>query len=158
MELAKRGIPESIHNAIDNAVKRAETHKYELGKIIDKLIEIASDKILKGVIEQSVVKNAALKAIKICEDHPAFLTKLLEICNNSALHNYANIQAAVVFSKISFKNLDKYEAELKLAVKELNTKWLTTALDTVNEDFLLIELEHFEGLVEYIEIQREMKY
>ncbi len=154
VNLAKKLLSDSIAISINRTYSDAIERKKEPKKQLKELLKIASDKKIKNAGKLKELKEAGFYAIELCLSETDLFPKLIDIANNSNLRSVINIKAAIEFADRIFNDQDGFADEIKLAVKELNTRWLNIAIETAIKDFSGKEIERFNKLVYFIDEQR----
>jgi len=153
-EKAKNNITAAVSNAIGNLYGEGLLRKFETEKCADKLIEIASDKVLKTMNLIDLLKQAGIYAVDLCTRNKKLTGELIYIANNNSVHNLVSVKAAVTFGDIVLSDPLTYDEELHMAVKDLNVRWLSIAVNVVWNDLDQKEKEKFDALVNYINQNR----
>lgn len=154
IEKAKNNISPAIFVAIDTAFQDGLRNQIEIDNSIEKLIEIASDKNLKVLNKIDELKRAGFLAIELCTQRRDNYSDLIHIANNSSLHNIINIKAAIRFSQLILSDTEQYDEEIQLAVRKLNTRWLSIAMDIVEKDLSDAEVTEFKKFFNFIVTKR----
>lgn len=147
----------SINLYIDKLRKDAYFNKSRAYENIQKLIEIASDKKLKSSTFFEVSKSAGLAAISVSCERSQNIGELINICKNRDVHCLVNAKAAAKFSELVFKDKVAYETEISIAVKKLNSRWLSTVWSTSESDLSEKEIKNFKKLQKFIKGKRDEK-
>ena len=150
VQKAKNSIPIAVTNAIKKATYESEQRKSSVEENIKLLIKIASDINLKNLNLPKLLKQAGFSAIQLCANDPNQFEQLISICNNSSIHNMINVKAAIAFSKITLDKESEYEEIISIAVRNLNTRWLSIAGDVAKNDLSKDELTQFNRLIDYL--------
>jgi len=148
-------IKNSLTMYIDKLRKDAYFNKSKSYDNINELLRIAKDKKLKSSSLIDIAKNAGLTAIALSAERPQNVGELINICNNRNVHCSVNAKAAAKFGEIVFKDEKLYETDILIAVKKLNTRWLTTILDATEKDLTSDEITNFKKLKSFIEGKRK---
>ncbi|MGE5402845.1 MAG: hypothetical protein ACM3S2_20790 [Ignavibacteriales bacterium] len=157
IEKAKNSIADTISRAINNAYNEALTKKYDIAVNLEKLIKIAADSNIKMLQRMDLLKDAGLKAITICAGNKDYVGDLISLANNNALHNLVNIKAAVKFAEVVLPNKDIYRDDLNMAIKNMNTRWLSIISAGFTNELNAEEMKLFEKLIQYIQNHRAGK-
>lgn len=157
IEKAKNSIADTISRAINNAYNDALTKKYDIAVNLEKLIKIAADSNIKMLQRMDLLKDAGLKAITICAGNKDYVGDLISLANNNALHNLVNIKAAIKFAEVVLPNKDIYRNDLNMAIKNMNTRWLSIISAGFTNELNAEEMKLFEKLIQYIQNHRAGK-
>lgn len=155
VEKAKKSITETVNIAIEKNYNEAITRKYETGKCVERLIKIASDNNLKMLQKIDLIKQAGINAVDACAINPDYVGELIKMANNTSLHNLVNFKAAVKFAEVVLPEQEKFKQEIDIAVRNLNIRWLSLALDVVMNELESNEITLFENLVSFIKEKRQ---
>ncbi len=154
MNKAKEGIEAAIQNAIDAAYKKSFQHKEDAGEMLVELIKIATDRTIKALNYEELMKYAGLTAINICAQNEDLVGELVKICNMNTLPYIINIEAAVKLSNVVLNNAEKFPEDADNAVKHLNVRWLSIAYDVVSNLIDEKKQQEFNGLLDYVHAER----
>lgn len=153
-EKARNNIPATVSNAIENLYGEGLLRKYETARCIDKLIEIAADQLLKTLDLIDLRKLAGIYAVDLCTRNKSEFSELIYIANNNSVHNLVSVKAAITFADIILNTPENYEEELTMAIKDLNIRWLSIAINSVWNDLDSNEKEKFDTLINFIKSKR----
>lgn len=154
IQKAKSSISLSVNTAIVKHIEFVSSHKWEVLKTIDNLMQIASDNKLKLFNCDQLMKQAGIIAIELCTKDEDSLNFLIKISNNQSVDNILNLKAAIRLGEVVLIDPEKYEYNIKAAVKELNTRRLNILMDSVRDKFELKEIETFDRFFELIKKSR----
>ncbi|MBI9070281.1 MAG: hypothetical protein JEY94_01700 [Melioribacteraceae bacterium] len=153
IEKAKQLITPTIEKAINTAHKEAIDAPLDASKALTRLLNIASDPSLKAMNKNDQIKIAGGFAIDFCVKHKKFRPQLIAICNNSQIHYFTNIQAAIKLAKYIFSE-DREKEIVDLTAKQLNIKWLNIAVEIVSNNFSYEEIKIFNELIDFVKGKR----
>lgn len=154
VETAKNNIDHTIERAISLAYNEGINRKYDVDINIQKLVQIASDNNLKILHKIELMKQAGLSAVAICSQNKDYIGELIKICNNISVHNLVNIKAAVKFAQIVLVDPDAFPEDVQIAVRTINTRWLSMAFDVVADELDQGEILLFSKLTTFINEHR----
>jgi len=144
-------ISKTLTSHLNELRKEALIRKFSAENNIPMFVEIATNSKLKMIRLEPIMKRAGEIAIEVCAHYPEFVGELIHICNNRNVHNVISIRAAAKFAEIAFGDPIKYDTEIIIAVKRLNTKWLATAYDVAQFDLRAKQKENFDKMMEYVQ-------
>jgi hypothetical protein len=147
---AKAGIPLSVNNLIIKVIDRFSRQKMDIEEAISTLTTITSDKELPYFNSREWMYQAGIVAVELCSQRDYAIKNLIKISNQKNSDQLINVKAAIKFSEILFGNLTKYEEQIKLATKELNTRWLSNVAEAYRNKLSKEENEAFDKLVDFI--------
>lgn len=147
---AKTGIPLSVNNLIINVIDRFSRQKIDIEEAISTLTKITSDKELPYFNSRELMYQAGIVAVELCSQKDYAIKNLIKISNQKNSDQLINVKAAIKFSEILFGNLTKYEEQIKLATKELNTRWLSNVAEAYRNKLSKEENDSFDKLVDFI--------
>lgn len=153
-EKAKNNIPAAISNAIENLFGIGLLRKFETTRSISRLVEISADPLLKTMHFGDLAKQAGIYAVDLCTRYKDNLVELIYIANNNSLNNVVNVKAAVTFADVILSSPENYDEELRLAIKDLNIKWLSIAANVVWNDLEQAEKDKLDALLNFIKANR----
>jgi len=154
IEEAQNALASTVSICIQNIYQNAKIQKSRIDDSVNKLLEISSDQNLRAPNLIEFTKMAGIFAIELDSNDESTVYKLITICNNNQIHKYANIAAAVKFSKIVFSNLVMHENNLEFAIKKLNLRWLNICFPIVEREFNENDKASFTDLISFIESKR----
>jgi hypothetical protein len=156
LEKAKNSIPIALTNAITIEKNRSESSRYGKELAIKNLMHISTDAKLKSINMSNHLKQAGLLMVDLCASEKRFFDELINICNNSSLHNVVNITAAIKFYETTGFNDETFEELIKEAVKKINIRWLQNAFDIAQNEFNSLQIDEFDKFVDEITKRRSL--
>jgi hypothetical protein len=147
---AKAGISLSVNNLIIMVIDKFSRQKMDIEEAISTLTTITSDKELPYFNCREWMYQAGIVAIELCSQRDYAIKNLIKISNQKNSDQLINVKAAIKFSEILFGNLAKYEEQIKLATKELNTRWLSNIAEAYRNKLSKEENDSFDKLVEFV--------
>ncbi|MEI7811931.1 MAG: hypothetical protein WCJ01_05830 [Ignavibacteria bacterium] len=154
IEKAKSNIDSTIQRAINTSFSEAQTKKFDINRNLERLIHIATDNNLKVLNKIEYIKQAGLYAIDICGSNHDYVSDLINLCNNNTLHSLISVKAAVKFYDVVFADMKSYKKEILIARRNLNTRWLSIAVSSVEADLSAHEKKSFYALIDFISANR----
>lgn len=127
---AKSGILLTVTNAIIKNVDEVAKYRFAIKKTIENLLKIASDTELKLYNCNMLMEQAGVIAIELSSKYEESVHYLIKISNLRNIDNLLNLKAASKFGEIVLSDPGKYENDIRIAVRELNTRWLDMAYDS----------------------------
>ena len=122
---------------------------------INELLLIATDKDLKLFNKQEEMNKAGIASIELTSSHKYYYDKLISIANNTQLNNLINVKATIALADLFADNEVEDPEKLPNAIKNLNTRWLRIAFESVRSKFSKEEVEKFNSYIRLIEEQRQ---
>ena len=150
----KNALTEAVQNAINRAFEKGQSSQIRSEECIDELIKIASDQNLKNLNKIEMIKQAGNCVIDLCVQYPKHAEKLVAVGNINGIPPIVNLKAAAKFSEIVFADDKKFAEDIAIAVRSLNTKWLSIAADLAEHDLTVGERSDFNRLLLYIKKNR----
>jgi len=151
---AKRLLESAVNTAIEMAYDNASKYQSKVSESVETLVAIASDKELKVFGKVDLMKKAGLRAIEICSDKTKHIDELIPLCNSNSTPPIINLKATAVFADAVFSDEEKFAADLSIAVRNLNTKWLQITFDIAGHELAQNEKSGFNKLLDYINKNR----
>jgi hypothetical protein len=150
LKKAKDSIDAAIKHSIDIVYGRAIKNKFEVSNCLTHLIKIASDKDLKTLHKNDLIKSAGLKAVELCSIYKEFINILVQICNNNAIPQIVCMKAAIKLAYILNSDDEKAEENMDYVARYLNLRWLNIVFYTVSVEISEKEKEVFRILIESV--------
>lgn len=147
---AKKVLPIVIVEVIQHLYSRSISSTHFADEGINKLMIIAEDKVLDAEGYQKSMRDAALKAIRLCTIYSDNLYKLIKIANNSKMPKEACVKAAAYLGQTIFEQKEKFYADLADAEKKLNIRWLETVFELVSNSLNDRELSGYKKITNHI--------
>ncbi|MCB0742663.1 MAG: hypothetical protein KDC67_02065 [Ignavibacteriae bacterium] len=164
-EKARNILSTTIDNAINNLLLYAEENQLKQQNAVDELLNIATDSDLKLFQKRNEIIKAGEAAIAISTTNEKLYDNLVAIANNTKLENILNVKATVCLAAIILESENiANEQEMELTKrnplpdvnKELNTRWLKIAYETVFNKLNQEEKNSFNQLISFIEEKRKV--
>ena len=157
VDRAQKVLHRTVFTAIEKAYLEGLKHKINAEESFTKLIRIAGEPALRSMQKTDLIKEAGNLAIELCKKFPDLYENLILIANNNRIHNITNVNAVISFARL-IKNNETANAEvLNYAVKEINLRWLSIALDVAQTSLSQNELETFNAFIDFVEKKRAGK-
>ncbi|MFH0736401.1 MAG: hypothetical protein V1773_17790 [bacterium] len=157
-ELAKYAV-DNINTAVVNLIRKCfispPTNRLEAEERFKILLKIASDEKLKLLQKKELQLEAGKKAIELCSSYKEIVDSLINIVNNTAVHNTLNILAALQFASIVLPEPEKFEIEIGRALRNINLRYLDIAYDVVQDFLSFDQKEKYNRLVDFVKKKRE---
>ncbi len=155
---AEVGIPAAVKRAIEINFEEGESGKRRASGALEALVNIATNSQLKNLRLNHILINAGQKAIEICTLYDDFADELIKIGNNIKIPNIISINSIVKFSAITLRNnrdfKPEYEADINIAIKNTNLRWLRMAYDNVEQEINDEDKKLFERFISFIEYKK----
>lgn len=152
---AKSFITLTVTNSIIKNIEKASKYRWEINQTIESLLKIASDKSLKSYNCDQLMEQAGIIAIELSAKNDDSLLYLVKISNLKNIDPLLNIKAAIKLGGILLENQVKYDYEINMAIKELNTRWLAAILEPVKSKLSEEELELLDKCIAFIQSKRK---
>ncbi len=149
-EEAKKGLSESVNNAIKKLYGNAMISAREAERSISMLVDIGSNGFLVARQEFEIINKAMQIALDIISQYPQTVNILVDIANNKSLQPIHNLRAIILFAKITFSNKTKYIRNIKYANLYLNLKWIIKIYDKAKDELSREEKGLLKNAVGYI--------
>ncbi|MCF6269167.1 MAG: hypothetical protein L3J41_05635 [Melioribacteraceae bacterium] len=155
---AEMGIPTAVKRAIEISFEEGESGKRGASSALEELINIATNAQLKNLRLNHILINAGQKAIEICTLYEDFADELIKIGNNIKMPNIISINSVVKFSSITLRDdrnfKPEYEADINIAIKNTNLRWLRMAYDSVEHEISDEDKKLYERFISFIEYKK----
>ncbi|MFH1198315.1 MAG: hypothetical protein V1720_21605 [bacterium] len=151
---AANNITNTVFKAVEIIKNQYKKKNLEPHACINRIIEIAHDKVLKDLRKDDILKYCGFEAINMCVLNKDTIRLLIKISNDNTLYHLVNLKAAIKFSEIVLNNPNSYQEELKDAIKNLNVKWLYLTYDVYKYELDENEKESLEKLVDLVYTER----
>ena len=152
---AESGIPNAVKKAIELNYEDGKSGKRRASFAIEELVKISTNAPLKNMRLNHILINAGQKAIEICTLYDDFVDELIKIGNNIKIPNIISINSVVKFSEITLidnRNFkEKFGADINIAIKSTNLRWLRMAYDTVENEISGDDKVLYERFISFIE-------
>ncbi len=157
VDRAQKVLHKTVFTAIEKTYTEGQTSKVKAEDSIEKLIKIAAEPVLRIMQETTLIKEAGLFAIELSKKYPSLNDELIKIANNNKIHNITNVKAVVAFAELlKTENVDNSEI-INYAVKEINLRWLSIALDVAQTSLTDEELKLYNDFIDYVHTKRAGK-
>jgi len=155
---AEAGIPAAVKRAIDLNYEDGKSGKRRASVALEELVKIATNAQLKNLRLNHILINAGMKAIEICTLYEDFADELIKIGNNIKIPNIISINSVVKFSEITLRDnrnfKPAYEADINIAIKSTNLRWLRMAFDAVEHEIEADGKVLYERFISFIEFRK----
>lgn len=155
---AEVGVPAAVKRAIEINYEDGKGGKRRASAALDELVKIATNAQLKNLHLNHILINAGERAIEICTLYEDFADELIKIGNNIKMPNIVTINSIVKFSKITLRDnrsfKPNYEADINIAIKNTNLRWLRMAYDTVEQEMSDDDKKLYERFIGFIEYKK----
>jgi hypothetical protein len=142
IQSAKASIDIAVMKAVSSAVTSAGyVTGSEIKPFTDKLIDIASDPLLKAMQKTEVMNKAGEAAIALFSIKENCLKELIPLANNSSVTHYISLRATLALARTILTDKSSYKKEIEAAKKTLNSRRLQIALDIARKDFQSSDIE-----------------
>jgi len=157
VERAQKVLNQTIFNAIQKNYETGQSNKIKAKESIDNLIKIAGEPILRSTQKTELIKEAGNFAIELSKNYDDLHDELILIANNNKVHNHTNVKAVIAFAElIKFDESENSEL-IEFAVREINLRWLSIALDVAQTNLTPAELKTFNDFIDFIKTKRAGK-
>jgi len=150
----RESINDSINFYIDKLSKDAYFSQSKAYDNIQELLAIASNKKLLSSKLFEIAKSAGFVAINISSENSQNVGELINICNTKGIDYLVNAKAAAKFADTVLNDEPFYRTDISIAIKRLNTRWLSTIWDAVENDLSEDEIKNFKKLQSFIQGKR----
>ncbi len=144
----------SVTNMIIKSIELVSKKRWESQQAIKNLLKVAADVSLKQYNCDQLMEQAGIIAIELSAKNDDSLLYLVKISNLKNIDPLLNIKAAIKLGEILLGNPEKYDHEIKVAIKELNTRWLAAILEPVKSKLSEEELELLDKCIAFIQSKR----
>jgi len=155
---AEAGIPLAVKRAIELNFEDGKSGKRRASVALEELVKIATNAQLRNLRLNHILINAGMKAIEMCTLYEDFADELIKIGNNIKIPNIISIKSVVKFSEIALRDdrnfKPAYEADINIAIKSTNLRWLRMAFDTVEHEIEADGKVLYERFISFIEFKK----
>jgi len=150
----KEMLPDVLNEVIEKEIEQGARSLGAAKSSIEKLVAITENETLKRFHFVGSIKKAGHAVINFCKEHPKDLIgDLIFLSNSSSTIPEINIKSFLTFYDVVKDDLEKYDYEILVATRHLNTR----ALDTVHATAVRLNPEEKKLLVEGIEFFKEKR-
>jgi alkylhydroperoxidase/carboxymuconolactone decarboxylase family protein YurZ len=147
---AKANISRAVTNAIIKNLENVSSYKSSIDVAVKELLNLASDNQLHYHNCTDLMLQAANVAFELCTKNSDAIKTLVKISNQKHLDSIINLKAAAKFGEIALSDEKKYDSHIKIAVKELNIRWLTNLIEPFRDKLSEEENDAINRLIDRI--------
>lgn len=151
----KQLLPEVLNEAIEKEIELGARSLGAAKSSIEKLAAIAENETLKRFHFTGSIKKAGEAVINFCKAYPNDLIgDLIFLANSGTTTSHINIKAFLTFYNVISENPEKYDYEILVATRHLNTR----ALDTIHQSSVRLSPEErkvFDSGIEFFKEKRK---
>ena len=121
-------LPEILNETIEKEIELGARSLGAAKNSIEKLLAVTENETLKRFHFVGSIKKAGEAVINLCSQHQELTGDLIFLANSTSTLSIINVKSFLAFYKFISEEPEKYEYEINVAIRHLNTR----ALDTVH--------------------------